>query len=334
MGFVKNEVCTGIVTVGFQGSAIMSDEKMYEIANEPQKLKKYKRFHVYSKVDDQFVTAKAPDEEINFQELNNGNTRARLFIRMSDKLKLIQEQQFKLHQDLKKSLKVDIPKSKVIIKNMVKVAMAEPRGNTFRFMQETIDVIVDEYLKNPNVVIQLTYVSVHDYSTQLHLTNAMLLCLGYASFHRFSVENMKIFGLMGLMHDVGKVEIPDYLLQAPRKLTPEEFDQIKKHPVASMKMLKDHNFSEEIQRVALEHHERIDGSGYPNGKKGDELSEASKVLAIIDIFEALTTWRPYKESYPPLEALKIIKEEVDAGKLDKDIFEKFAYSIIGMSRAT
>ncbi|MBU0994624.1 MAG: HD domain-containing protein [Proteobacteria bacterium] len=311
----------------------MSDEKMYEIVNDPKKLKKYKPFKVYSIVDNQYVMAKPPNEDFDDYALNSGKQKNRLFISLADRVRLIQEQQFRLHQDLKKSLKVDIPKSREIIKNMVNVTMAEPRGKTLRLMQKTINLIVNEYLENPSVVIQLTYVSVHDYSTQLHLTNAMLLCIGYASHHQFSIEKIKLFGLMGLMHDVGKVEIPDYLLQAPRKLTSEEFDKIKKHPAASMKMLRDDNFSEEIQRVALEHHERIDGSGYPFGKRGGELSGPSKVLAIIDIFEALTTWRPYKESYPPIEALKIIKEEVDAGKLDRDIFEKFAYSIIGMTRA-
>jgi HD-GYP domain-containing protein (c-di-GMP phosphodiesterase class II) len=313
---------------------IMSNDAMYEIVNSQKKLEKYKPYQVYALVENQYVVAKEPEMDFDYQTLENGGKGLRLFISVADRIKLIQEHQFRLHQDLKRSLKVDIPKSKEIIKSMVRVTLAEPRGKTLWLMKETIDLIVDEYLENPRVVIQLTHVSVHDYSTQLHLTNAMLLCIGYASYHQFSIERIKLFGLMGLMHDVGKVEIPDYLLQAPRKLTPEEFDKVKMHPAASMTMLKEDLFPEEVQRVALEHHERIDGSGYPYGKRGEALSEESKMLAIIDMFEALTTWRPYKESYSPLDALKIIKQEVNQGKLDPYIFEKFAYSIIGMTKST
>ena len=310
----------------------MPNDTMYEIVNNPKKLEKYKPYHVYALVDNEYVIAKEPDKDFDYEALAIDRKGARLFISLADRVRLIQEHQFRLHQDLKRSLKVDIPKSKELIKSMVRVTLADPRGKTLWLMKETIDLIVDEYLQNPKVVIQLTHVSVHDYSTQLHLTNAMLLCIGYASYHQFNIERIKLFGLMGLMHDVGKVEIPDYLLQAPRKLTPEEFNKVKMHPTASMKMLKEDLFPEEVQRVALEHHERIDGSGYPYGKRGDDLSEESKVLAIIDMFEALTTWRPYKESYSPIEALKIIKEEVVKGKLDPYIFEKFAYSIIGMTK--
>ncbi len=309
----------------------MPDGKMYEILNDPEKLKKYKDFNVYTDRGDSYVLIKAAKFDFDDEVLNRSSDSCRLFILMSDRSRLIQQQQFGLHQDLKKSLKVDIPKSQKLLKNLVEVTLTEPRSGALKSIKEAVSLIVDEYLKNPEVVIHLTHVSVHDYSTQLHLTNAMLLCLGYARHHRFSRERMKFFGLIGLMHDVGKVEIPDYLLQAPRQLTEEEFSYIKWHPAAGMKMLKKSNFKKGIQRVALEHHERIDGSGYPDGKKGHELCEDSKILAIIDIFEALTTWRPYKVSFPPLEALKIIKREVDDGKLDKDIFEKFAHSVIGMS---
>lgn len=309
----------------------MPNGKMYEIINDPKKLGKYKDFNVYTKRGGVYKLLKPSKLDFDYDMLSVLKDGCQLFILMSDRSRLIQKEQFCLHQDLKKSLNVDIPKSRELIRKLVKVTLSEPRSGSLKSITEAINIIVDEYLKNPEVVIQLTHVCVHDYSTQLHLTNAMLLCLGYARCQKYSKEEMKFLGLMGLLHDVGKVEIPDYLLQAPRQLTAEEFNYIKWHPVAGMKMLKDSHFEEDIQRVALEHHERLDGSGYPSGKKGSELSEASKILSIIDIFEALTTWRPYKVSFSPLEALKIIKRDVDNGKLDKDCFEKFAYSIIGMS---
>jgi HD-GYP domain-containing protein (c-di-GMP phosphodiesterase class II) len=88
---------------------------------------------------------------------------------------------------------------------------------------------------------------------------------------------------------------------------------------------------EEILAAVRDHHERLDGSGYPQGKAGESLSEMARVLAVVDVFDALTTSRAYRKAMTPLVALRQIREEVRAHKLDREIFRKFARSVVGMT---
>jgi putative two-component system response regulator len=88
---------------------------------------------------------------------------------------------------------------------------------------------------------------------------------------------------------------------------------------------------EEILAAVRDHHERLDGSGYPQGKAGESLSEMARVLAVVDVFDALTTSRAYRKAMTPLVALRQIREEVRANRLDRDIFSNFAKSVVGMT---
>jgi len=114
-----------------------------------------------------------------------------------------------------------------------------------------------------------------------------------------------------IMHDVGKIGIPDSVLLKPGKLTPEEFDTIKKHPQMGAEIIGDHESGLlQLSRVvALTHHEKWNGKGYPNGLKGDGIPFAGRVTAIADIFDALTSVRPYKKSWSVDEALDWIHKE-------------------------
>ena len=233
---------------------------------------------------------------------------------------------------LKESLKIDYPKARKILTNLVDVTLSEPRTDVLNEIRETIDIIVEQFLEDPRVIDQLTKVAIHDYSTSLHLTNCMLFAFGFAYYKKFDNKRIKEIGLMGLLHDVGKVKVPDYLLQAARKLSTDEFEIIKKHPVEGYKILKITGFNENVQNVALQHHEKLDGSGYPYGIKKESICYDAQIIGIIDIFEALTNFRPYKKPIDPLDALKIIKKEVESGKLNMDIFKEFSYSVVGQKK--
>ena len=114
-----------------------------------------------------------------------------------------------------------------------------------------------------------------------------------------------------IMHDVGKIGIPDHILLKPGKLTPEEFEIIKKHPEMGAEIIGNHE-SELLQLsrvIALTHHEKWNGKGYPNGLMGEEIPLAGRVTAIADIFDALTSVRPYKKSWSVDEALDWIQKE-------------------------
>ncbi len=112
--------------------------------------------------------------------------------------------------------------------------------------------------------------------------------------------------LIGFLHDVGKTRIPSEILDAPRKLTPEEFEIMKSHPVYSYEFLQsDVGFTERIQQGVMQHHEKTDGSGYPNGLTGENITTFAKVTAISDMYDAMVSKRSYKEAESPL---KIINE--------------------------
>lgn len=116
------------------------------------------------------------------------------------------------------------------------------------------------------------------------------------------------------MHDVGKIGIPDAILLKPGRLTPEEFDHMKQHAVIGAQILANSSSAllQLAHKLALEHHEKWDGSGYPHGLKGEQISVEGRIVAIADVFDALTSKRPYKEAWSVEEALEHMQTQ--AGK--------------------
>ena len=306
----------------------MSATEMHEISDDPDILTKYIDFDVYFKNDGYFGLYKKKGTTFDPSRIEFGKLPEQLFISINDRIHLVRHQTRLLNEKLAKDLKKDPVKAKERLSEVVAVTLSEPRNEVLEDMKDTIGIVVDEYLNSADVIKNLIQVSVKDFTTQLHLTNVMLFCLGYAHFAGYNEDDLRLFGLIGLLHDVGKVDIPDEILTAPRKLTDEEFDLIKQHARNSWKILRQCDFDKRVPTCALEHHERLDGSGYPKGKMGSDLGPYSRALAIADVYEALTTWRPYKEPMLPLKALGIMKEEVESGKLDGEIFKEFAKSIV------
>ena len=111
-----------------------------------------------------------------------------------------------------------------------------------------------------------------------------------------SDERIKGLQFGALVHDIGKIVIPAEILSKPGRLCEEEFNLIKMHPNLGYEILKDIPFPWPIARMVLEHHERIDGTGYPAGKKGGEILLESEILAVADVFEAMVSHRPYRAS--------------------------------------
>ncbi|MCF0130352.1 MAG: HD domain-containing protein [Pseudobutyrivibrio sp.] len=132
--------------------------------------------------------------------------------------------------------------------------------------------------------------------------------------------------LAASFHDVGKLVIPMDILNKPGKLTPEEFEYIKKHPAATYELLQG-AVSDEVAKLARWHHEKLDGSGYPDGIKGDEIPLPSRAMAVADIFDAITTSRIYRDAKSFDEALKVLHAEVKEGKLDEDCVNMLEKSI-------
>ena len=183
--------------------------------------------------------------------------------------------------------------------------------------------------RNRDIVKILFDLTSKDYTTTRHSVNVMALALSYANHVNFDKQKKKVLGISALLHDVGKARINTEILKSPRKLTDNEFHEIKRHTTKGFNILGTCKFgNSEIKTTALEHHEKLDGSGYPDQKT--DISEFAQIVAIIDCYEALTNdERVYRKAADPLSALKTIQTEiVDAGKFSANIFKNFAYSLL------
>lgn len=128
------------------------------------------------------------------------------------------------------------------------------------------------------------------------------------------------FHLAAVYHDVGKVIVPEEILNKAGRLTDEEFRQIKKHPAESYEMLKGY-LGTRVAGFARWHHEKLDGSGYPDGLRGDAIPLESRIMAVADIFDALTTSRCYRDAFSFDEALAIMRGDAENGKIDTGVLE-------------
>lgn len=126
---------------------------------------------------------------------------------------------------------------------------------------------------------------------------------------KLSKEHIYNLQIEALFHDIGKIGINDSILNKPAKLTPEEMKTIQQHPAISARILKDIDFYGNIQGPILHHHERYDGSGYPDGIKGKDIEQDAAIIAVADAFDAMTSDRPYRKGYSQEKAIEIIKEE-------------------------
>lgn len=149
----------------------------------------------------------------------------------------------------------------------------------------------------------------YDDTTYLHSLNVSLICNIIGKWLRFTPEDLKVITLSGLLHDIGKLMIPSEIITKPAKLTQEEFETIKTHTVRGYRILKDKNIDNRIKLSALQHHERCDGSGYPYGFKTKQIGQFAKLVAIADVYDAMTCARVYRGPLCPFEVVNIFETE-------------------------
>lgn len=160
-----------------------------------------------------------------------------------------------------------------------------------------------------------------DYYTHNHCKNVVKYSVAIAKMMNVSEEDIEMIRLGAGFHDIGKIAIPDAILLKPGKLTPEEFEGMKTHAAIGAELLKPMKTMEKVLPLIRNHHERLDGSGYPDGWKGDEISLPIRILSVVDIYEALISKRTYKDSMAPEKAFGILKEEAGKGWWDMQVIE-------------
>lgn len=127
----------------------------------------------------------------------------------------------------------------------------------------------------------------------------------------------------GLLHDLGKVAIPDAILLKPSRLTPAEFEQMKRHTVIGDRMCSELRLLHKVRPIVRHHHERLDGTGYPDGVRGAHVPVLAQIIGIVDVFDALTVTRPYRNPMTPAMAFEELEAEVRRGWRDADLVRAF-----------
>jgi len=164
--------------------------------------------------------------------------------------------------------------------------------------------------KNPNSLLDMMMgIRNLDDATFVHSMNVALICNLFAHWLKYNEEDTQALTLAGLLHDIGKMKIPPEIIKKPGKLTDAEYRVIKEHPTLGYNILKAQNVDPRVCNAALQHHERCDGKGYPMGLTLNEIEPFGKIVAIADVYDALTAARVYRGPICPLEVIGIFQTE-------------------------
>ncbi len=251
-----------------------------------------------------------------------------IFALRGDKLSAIGEVQGALNQQLvQAAIAGDAALVKTVVVQVVEETFADPRAGNLDGLADTVKTLVSAYADNRNSLIQLALMADMDYSTAMHSVNVAALVIAFCLHQKHTQQEVAEIGLGGLLHDLGKLFIDQNILKAQRKLTDEEFREIRKHPLKGLEHIDEDHFPPAVAEAIGEHHEKIDGSGYPFGIT--DVSYVGQVVGLVDCYEALTSdERVYRKPMSPLDTLTLLKGDMLAGKFSPELFEQFAYSLI------
>jgi HD-GYP domain-containing protein (c-di-GMP phosphodiesterase class II) len=177
------------------------------------------------------------------------------------------------------------------------------------FLSANLVKIVDEILSSKEVLVNMMDLKIYDDYTYFHSVNVAILALIVGNALKFQRKQLIHLGMAGMLHDIGKKFTPIEILSKPGMLTTEEVNIIKEHPSNGYHFIK--KFFPTISATTyvgiLQHHERYDGSGYPSGMQGDDITIFGRILAVCDVYDALVSDRPYHKAHLPSDALEFIQ---------------------------
>ena len=193
--------------------------------------------------------------------------------------------------------------------------------------QKLVEEISDSISRNPGALISLARLKTADDYTYMHSVAVCALMIALSKQLKLDEKLTRSAGIAGLLHDLGKALMPMDVLNKPGKLTDEEFAIIKTHPEEGHKLLLGSTGADKMALdVVLHHHEKTDGSGYPKRLKDSEISLYAKMGAVCDVYDAITSNRPYKAGWDPAESLRKMAEWAK-GHFDPTVFQAFVKSL-------
>ncbi|MDR1706072.1 MAG: HD-GYP domain-containing protein [Clostridiales bacterium] len=203
----------------------------------------------------------------------------------------------------------DIQETTAALDDEIKrIADGEPVNRDSLFAMT--DSVMGRLKTKSDVILYVNSLKESDESTYSHSVNVSLLANLFAIWINAPQEDMENLTVAAMLHDIGMTKIPQDLINKKGPLSREEFDEVKKHPTLGYRMLDAAEMPDEIKLCALSHHERIDGSGYPLGIKGDKINSFAKIIGILDVYEAMISDRSYRARINPFEVIKSF--EVDS----------------------
>ncbi|GGM20889.1 HD-GYP domain-containing protein [Pseudomonas asuensis] len=220
--------------------------------------------------------------------------------------------------------KVLCDSAKAAVKGMLedaRMGQVVEMGNAAGLVEE----ISDSVLRHPNALISLARLKTSDEYTYLHSVAVSALMIAVARTLGLDEATARQAGLAGLLHDVGKMSMPLDVLNKPGKLTDEEFEIMRGHPRAGEQILRAWQADEIAIDVCLHHHEKYDGNGYPDRLLGEQISLMSRIATVCDVYDAVTSDRPYKMGWDPAESVKRMAEW--KGHFDPHIFQAFVKAV-------
>ena len=200
------------------------------------------------------------------------------------------------------------------------VKEAKPGKTSFILEQQSKEIgklledLLDSILNSEEILTVLTDAYVYDEYLYQHSFQVTLYSIAIAKSMGYSYEDLRLIGIGAILHDVGKLLIPTEILCKPDRLTNEEYDEMKQHARYGFDLLRNlHSVSLIVAHCAFQHHERIDGSGYPRGLVDFEIHPFAKIIGVADVFDAVTSNRVYREKLLPSQGIAII--QAGSGKI-------------------
>lgn len=230
-----------------------------------------------------------------------------------------------LHEELERARKIH-KKAKAAVMYMfhdVRMGKALQLDDTY----ELVDDITQSLVRNSNAFLSLSRMKEKDGHTYMHSIAVCALMIAVGRQYGLSEEELRNLGVAGLLHDTGMLRVPDRILNKTRALTDEEMDVIRTHPQQGWEILKGApEINEMVLDVCLNHHERVDGSGYPALRSGAELSLFTKICTVCDTYDTLTSDRHYQRGIAPVEAIRKMTV-TQPGHFDLNVFHAFVKTI-------